>query len=134
VSREAHSIIYNTGDIIFMGTLYYRSGLASWGSFLSTFCGNFRATNREIVSTLEQGATDLQRIGEEFQQMLLRSDFNMQIMCLYKELRMPVVGKVVKSELAVLRGYESCSINANHKDMMIFAGDADTGLCSFGSR
>ena len=127
-SREAHSIINNTGGIIFMGTPHYGSSLASWGSFLTTFSSNFRATNREIVATLDRGATDLRRIGEEFQQMLLRSDINMQIICFYEELQMPVVGKIVKSESAVLRGYKSCSINADHRNMTKFAGDADNGF------
>ena len=111
-----------------MGTPHYRSSLASWGSFLTTFSSNFRATNREIVATLDQGATDLRRIGEEFQQMLLRSDINIQIIYFYKELQMPIVGKIVKSESAVLRGYKSYSINADHRNMTKFAGDADNGF------
>ncbi|OCK91501.1 uncharacterized protein K441DRAFT_574873 [Cenococcum geophilum 1.58] len=41
---------------------------------------------------------------------------------------MPIVGKIVKSELAILRGYKSCSINADYRNMTKFAGDADNGF------
>jgi pimeloyl-ACP methyl ester carboxylesterase len=127
-SRETHSIIKHTGGIVFMGTPHYGSSLASWGSFLTRLTSIFRATNTEIIAALQRGAPDLRRIGEEFQRILLRPDINMQIMCFYEELRMPVVGKIVESESAILRGYKNCSINADHRDMTKFGGATDNSF------
>ncbi|OCK95169.1 uncharacterized protein K441DRAFT_557861 [Cenococcum geophilum 1.58] len=41
---------------------------------------------------------------------------------------MPIVGKIIKSKLAVLRGYKSCSINADYRNMTKFAGDINNGF------
>ena len=38
-----------------------------------------------------------------------------------------VMGKVVEDGSAILRGYGSCSIHANHRDMTKFSGRSDAG-------
>jgi protein SERAC1 len=126
-TRRVDSITNNTIGVLFMGTPHYGSSLASWGSILAKFSRTFRATNTEIVGTVERGSADLQRVGEEFQRMLHRQDIVIDIVCVYEELPMPILGKIVESESAILRGYRSCSIHADHRNMTKFSGTADAG-------
>jgi hypothetical protein len=126
-TRRVDSIANNTIGVLFMGTPHYGSSLASWGSVLAKLARTFRATNTEIVATVERGSADLQRVGEEFQRMLHRPDIGIDAICFYEELPMPALGKIVESESAILRGYRSCSIHADHRNMTKFSGTTDAG-------
>jgi hypothetical protein len=128
-TRRVDSIASNTIGVLFMGTPHYGSSLASLGSILAKFARTFRATNTEIVATVEHGSADLQRVGEEFQRMLHRPDIGKKVSltCFYEELPMPALGKIVESESAILRGYSSCSIHADHRNMTKFSGTTDAG-------
>ncbi|KAJ5787953.1 hypothetical protein N7457_002943 [Penicillium paradoxum] len=114
--------------IIFMGTPHYGSSLAYYGEKLAKYVNMVHSANREIVGTLNPGSNDLQRVGNEFQTMLRRGDLTLNIFCFYEAKKMnDVVGKIVEEQSAVLRGYENCSINADHSNMTKFKGCEDEG-------
>lgn len=81
-----------------------------------------------MVGALHPGSNDVQRVGNEFQAMLRRGDLALKVFCFYEARNMnDVVGKIVEEHSAVLRGYESCSIDADHYNMTRFSGHADGG-------
>jgi hypothetical protein len=109
-----------------MGTPHFGSGLAAYGEKLARWMNMVHSTNREVVGTLYPSSNDLQLLGNEFQSML-RGDFSsLKIFCFYEAIKMnDLLGKIVEEHSAVLRGYENCSINADHSNMTKFSGKAD---------
>jgi hypothetical protein len=112
--------------IIFMGTPHYDSGLALYEEKLAKWMNMVHPANREVVGTLHPGWNDLQRVGNEFQSMLRGDLSSLKIFCFYEAREMNnILGKIVDEHSAVLQGYESCSINADHSNMTKFCGKAD---------
>ncbi|KAF2267309.1 hypothetical protein CC78DRAFT_551989 [Lojkania enalia] len=94
------------------------SHLASWGNTVAKYVNIFRGTNREILRNLQSG----------FQHMVLCDEVKLKIYCFYEALNMnDIVGTIVERESAILRTYDNCSINADHRDITKFAGKVDTG-------
>jgi hypothetical protein len=80
------------------------------------------------LKNLQPGSSDLQQVEEDFQLMLRRVDVGLRVFCFYKALKMnDALGKIVESWSAILPDYDSCNINADHRDMTKFPGRADAG-------
>ena len=80
------------------------------------------------LKNFQPGPSDLQQAEEGFQLMLRRVDVGLRMFRFYEALKMnDVLGKIVESWLAILPAYDSCSINADHRDMTKFTDRADAG-------
>ncbi|CAG8890161.1 unnamed protein product [Penicillium egyptiacum] len=114
--------------IIFMGTPQYGSSLASYREKLAKGINIVHTANKDMVGALHPDSNDVQRVANEFQSMLRRGDLSLNVFCFYEGKNMnDIVGKIVEEHSAVLRGYENCSINADHCNMTKFSGHADGG-------
>ncbi|CAP99847.1 Pc22g25590 [Penicillium rubens Wisconsin 54-1255] len=114
--------------LIFMGTPQYGSSLASYREKLARGMKIVHTANRDMVGALHPDSNNAQRVGNEFQSMLRRGDLALNIFCFYEAKNMNgTVGKIVEENSAVLRGYENCSIDADHCNMTKFSGHADGG-------
>jgi pimeloyl-ACP methyl ester carboxylesterase len=122
------SILASTLGIIFLGTPHSGSDLANWGVKVAQYVNIFRGVNSDVLRNLQPGSSDVQQVEDDFQHLLRREAVEMNVFCFYEELKMnDVVGKIVEDWSAVLRGYDSCSIHANHRDMTKFSGRSDVG-------
>lgn len=111
-----------------MGTPQYGSSLASYREKLAKGMKIVHTANRDMVGALHPGSNNVQLAGNEFQSMLRRGDLSLKVFCFYEAKNMnDIVGKIVEEHSAVLRGYDSCCINADHYNMTKFAGHADGG-------
>jgi hypothetical protein len=126
--EDLQSILAYTWGVIFMSTPHVGSYLAHWGDTVAKYVNIFRGTNRDILKNLQSGSSDLQRVEEDFQHMLRRGNVKLKIFCFYEALKMnDTVGKIVENWSAILSAYDSCSINADHRNMTKFNGRADAG-------
>lgn len=111
-----------------MGTPQYGSSLASYREKLAKGMKIVHTANRDMVGALHSGSNNVQLAGNEFQSMLRRGDLSLKVFCFYEAKNMnDIVGKIVEEHLAVLPGYDNCSINADHYNMTKFAGHSDGG-------
>lgn len=119
--QDLRSILANTLGIIFMGTPHGGSDLAGWGLTVAKYVNVFRGTNKDILKNLQPGSSDLQKVEEDFQHMLRRDDIKLRIFCFYEALKLnDMVGKIVESWSATLSTYNSCSINADHRNDEVY--------------
>lgn len=122
------NILANTLGVIFMGTPHGGSYLADWGDRVAKYVNLFRGVNRDILRNLHPGSADLERVGEDFENMIRRKDVKLSIFCFYEELKInDAVGKIVESPSAILNGYGNCSIHADYRNMTKFSGRSDAG-------
>lgn len=136
-SAEKH--IWRIGDctiaIAFLGTPNFGADLASWAKFGTNIVRTVIHANTDIVSVLRPGSEMLASIQSGFHNILrLRKEEGLEISitCFYEELPLPIVGevldpchfllvssplirrKVVPKHSAILPGYASYGIHANH--------------------
>jgi pimeloyl-ACP methyl ester carboxylesterase len=125
---EISSILKNTLGVAFLGTPHGGSDLANWGVTVAQYVNVFRGTNRNILKNLQPGSSDLQQVEDDFQHLLHRQNINLKIFCFFEELKMnDMIGKIVEDRSAIMRGYDSCSIHADHRNMTRFSGRSDAG-------
>lgn len=111
-----------------MGTPHGGSYLAHWGDTVAKYVSIFRDTNRDILKNLQPESANLQKVEEDFQHMLRRENVKLKVFCFYEALKMnDTVGKIGENWSAILSAYDSCSINADHRDMTKFNGRTDAG-------
>ncbi|KGO76243.1 hypothetical protein PITC_036690 [Penicillium italicum] len=114
--------------IIFMGTPQHGSSLASYREKLAKGMNIAYTANRDMVGALHPGLSNVQLAGNEFQAMLRRGDLALRVFCFFEARDVnDIVGKIVEEHSAVLRGYESGSIYADHYNMTKFGSHGDAG-------
>lgn len=128
-------IISHTRGIIFLGTPHCGSDLTAWASLAATFIDLIKAANKNTLHALSPESEVLARIQKEFHMMMrARKDDGspeIQIICFFEELPISGIGRlVVPMHSAVLLGYESRSIHADHRAMTRFGSLEDEGYRS----
>lgn len=105
-----------TAGIAFMGTPHHGADLAAWANFGTKIARIVKHANSDIVNVLKPGSEMLARIEDGFYSLLrLRPlDAPLAVTCFFEELPLPVVGKVVESDSAIMPGYPHYGIRANH--------------------
>ncbi|SLM34046.1 Ankyrin repeat-containing domain, partial [Lasallia pustulata] len=119
-----------TIGIVFLGTLHHGADLAAWAKFVSTIAKTIKHVNSDIVSVLKPGSEMLAKVQDGFHGLLrLRrnEESEIAVTCFFEELPLPLVGKVVEMESAILPGYASYGIHANHMDMTKFDNKDNAG-------
>ncbi|SLM33794.1 nacht and ankyrin domain protein [Lasallia pustulata] len=119
-----------TIGIVFLGTPHHGADLAAWAKFGSTIAKTIKHVNSDIVSVLKPGSEILARVQDGFHGLLrLRrnEESEIAVTCFFEELPLPLVGKVVEMESAILPGYASYGIHANHMDMTKFDNKDNAG-------
>ncbi|SLM34305.1 P-loop containing nucleoside triphosphate hydrolase [Lasallia pustulata] len=119
-----------TIGIVFLGTPHHGADLAAWAKFGSTIAKTIKHVNSDIVSVLKPGSEMLARVQDGFHGLLrLRrnEESEIAVTCFFEELPLPLVGKVVEMESAILPGYASYGIHANHMDMTKFDNKDNAG-------
>jgi hypothetical protein len=107
-----------TTGLLFLGTPHFGSDLASWGAFWAAAAGLVKTTNTSIVQILHPGSEVLAMVQRKFHEVLrVRQSRGsaINIACFYEELEMGPAGLVVPMRSAVLPGYPSYGIHANHR-------------------
>jgi protein SERAC1 len=123
------SVLQSVVGIVFLGTPHRGSDLAAWGSIVAKYLHRIRSVNRNIIKTLELKSEVLASVEQDFQQLLLTPEHvnRTRIFCFYEELAVPLVGKIVPDESAILEQYSNLSIHGNHMDMTKFSASTDNG-------
>ncbi len=123
------AVLESTIGLVFMGTPHRGSELALWGSRIAKYVQSIRKVNRNIVKTLTVKSEILANVEQDFQQLLLKPEHikKTKIFCFYEEIELPVIGKIVPEESAILEQYSNASIHANHMDMARFGSETDNG-------
>ncbi|KAA6407760.1 MAG: hypothetical protein FRX48_08598 [Lasallia pustulata] len=119
-----------TIGIVFLGTPHHGADLAAWAKFGSTIAKTIKHVSSDIVSVLKPGSEMLARVQDGFHGLLrLRrnEESEIAVTCFFEELPLPLVGKVVEMESAILPGYASYGIHANHMDMTKFDNKDNAG-------
>ena len=122
-----------TIGIVFLGTPHHGADTAAWAKFGATIANTIKHVNTDIVSVLKPGSEMLARVQDGFHNLLrLRRDENSEIAvtCFFEELPLPIgmvrflapslliervdQFQVVDMQSAILPGYPSYGIHANH--------------------
>lgn len=131
-AEHLRSVFSAIKGIIFLGTPHQGSWMADWSRIPAHLLGVIRGTNKSLLDILNTQNQFLRAIQQDFLNMLRNSAKNegeeLQIMCFYEELPLPLVGKVVSQDSATFSGYQLRSIPANHSDMVKFVSEDDTGF------
>jgi len=132
------SIFQCTRGIAFLGTPHRGASLAPWAQRLSRLFGVVKQTNTHIVALLRSDSEMLARIQDSFHAIVIarnsRQDNSLHVQhpidicCFYEELPIPAIGQIVPRESAILPGYTSIGIHANHMDMARFNSADDPGF------
>jgi hypothetical protein len=132
---ESHlqDIFNSTKGVIFMGTPHGGSWMASWMEIPATALGFVKSSNKSLLDILETKNELLESLHVEFLEMVreLREsgrDRGFEVTCFFEELPLSTFGKVVPKKSAVLYGYNSISIHANHSEMVKFESSQATGF------
>lgn len=132
-NAEAHlrDIFHSTIGIIFMGTPHKGSWMANWAKIPVSAISMVKSTNRSIFAALETSSQYLEAIQVGFLDMLREQregGRSLEVTCFFEELPLRGVGQVVAKESAILPGYNSISIHANHSDMAKFCSAEENGF------
>jgi ankyrin repeat protein len=130
ISAESHlrAISEFTFAIAFMGTPHNGSILANWAKIPAKSLDLLHQANTTLLSILETDSEVLGRVQDDFLSLIRRREHGnhpIKVTCLFESLPMPVVGKVVPADSAILPGYTSISVHADHREMVRFADEDD---------
>lgn len=117
--------------IVFMGTPHQGSWMASWAGIPASVVGPFKSTNESLLEVLQTENQLLESVHLKFLAMVrqLREEGReIEIICFFEELPVPVAGVVVTKESATLPPYDAQSIHANHSNMVKFSSAEDSGF------
>lgn len=114
-----------------MGTPHKGSWMADWAKIPARTIGLVKSTNKSLLGILETSNEYPGSIQSRFLAMLRQqreSGRPLEVTCFLEELPLPVAGQVVPKESAILEGYTSITIHADHRDMVRFATGEEDGF------
>ncbi|KAF5982742.1 gpi inositol-deacylase pgap1-like [Fusarium bulbicola] len=115
-----NSLESSTVGLLFIGTPHFGSNKARWGGYCTAMVSLMSSPNKNIIEVLERDSEMLATIQHKFHEILrLRQAKNrpISITCFYEELASPSIGMIVECSSAILPGYPSYGIHADHKGM-----------------
>lgn len=132
-NSEAHlrGIFDCLKGIIFMGTPHKGSWMADWARIPVSALGLVKSVNKSLLGILQTDNDLLESDQVDFWSMvrgLREGGRPLEVACVFEELPLPLVGKVVSNTSATVEGYASFSIHANHNDMVKFASAEENGF------
>ncbi|KAB5583090.1 hypothetical protein GE09DRAFT_948511, partial [Coniochaeta sp. 2T2.1] len=131
VDSHLQGVFDCTRGIVFMGTPHKGAKMADLVKVQAWAFGFVKSINKSLLESLETDDQLLESIQVDFWTMvrgLREGGRRFEIACFFEELPLPVVGKVVSKESAILEGYDAFSIHANHSDMVKFASGEENGF------
>lgn len=120
-----------TKGIVFMGTPHKGSWMADWARIPASAIGFVKSTNKSLLEILETNNQYLESIQTRFLAMLRQqreAGRRLDVTCFLEELPLPVTGQVVSKDSAILEGFPSITIHANHRNMVRFVSEAEDGF------
>jgi len=125
-NAESHlqAIAALTRAILFVATPHTGSSVASWAKIPAKLLARFQLTNTKLLPILEETSEVRDRIHDDFLSLLRKRQLRdppLDITCLFETLNMGPV-TVVSPNSAVITGYNSISIHANHRDIVRMTG------------
>ncbi|KAJ9629273.1 hypothetical protein H2204_008913, partial [Knufia peltigerae] len=139
LDKYEEDVYHLTYAIAFLGTPHLGASLASWASVGAKFLYPLKRTNIPLVEVLKKRSEELRDIQRRFHLMLSKratafsqrssdSPYPINLYCFFESEALKIVGKVVEEESAVLNGWGSASIHANHMGMTRFPHENDDGF------
>ncbi|KAK3400792.1 hypothetical protein B0T20DRAFT_153255 [Sordaria brevicollis] len=127
-SRPRHREIFeSTRGVIFLGTPHRGSWFADRAQKPVSLLGIFKSSNRALLDVLGTNSELLEDINSGFFEMV-RVEPQIRVQCFFEELYTVGDMKVVTKSSATFDGDSGISIHANHREMVRFSSDADTGF------
>lgn len=120
-----------TKGVIFMGTPHKGAWMANWAKIPASAIGLAKSTNKSLLEILETNNQYLESIQSRFMAMLREQREGgrpLGVTCFLEELPLLFAGQVVCKESAILEGFTSVTIHANHRDMVRFATAEEDGF------
>jgi hypothetical protein len=105
--------------------------MADWGNIPASALLPIKSINTSLLEILQTSSQVLELIQINFWSMIRERQSvgsRLEVTCIFEELPLPIVGKIVSKSSATLEGYHSISIHANHKDMVKFSSEEDNGF------
>ncbi|KAI1322975.1 hypothetical protein F5Y16DRAFT_385050 [Xylariaceae sp. FL0255] len=116
-----------TIGIAFLGTPHRGSDLAPFTKAIANIVkASRKRINTDILEVLRRDSQVLAAVDDVFSNWLRKTTGRFHLTCFFEELQFPGVGMVVKRESAIIAGWPSMSIHANH-DMPKFTNTNDDG-------
>lgn len=103
-----------------------------WAKIPISAMGIVKSANKSLLGILQTDDQLLDSLHIKFLAMVrqLREEGReIEIVCFFEELSLPVLGAVVSKESATLPFYNVQSIRANHADMVKFSSEEENGVC-----
>ena len=129
--QHHHEIFENTRGIMFMGTPHRGSLFAELAQIPASLLGLFKSSNKALLAVLGTSSELLEDIHNEFFRMVQdrsHGDTKIRIQCFFEEIPTVRNKLVVPKPSATIDGNTPISIHANHRNMVRFVSDADTGF------
>ncbi len=117
--------------VVFMGTPHKGAWMAKWASIPVSALGLVKSVNKPLLEILDTKNQYLESIHSRFVEMLRQRQIDgnpLGIACFLEELPLPVAGLVVSKESAILDGFTSATIHADHRNMVRFATAEEDGF------
>jgi len=121
----------STKGIIFMGTPHKGSWMADWAKIPASAIGFVKSTSKSLLEILETNSQYLESIQTRFLAMLRQqreAGRRLEVTCFLEELPLPVIGQIVSKNSAILEGFPSITIHANHRSMVRFSSESEDGF------
>jgi protein SERAC1 len=117
---------------IFMGTPHEGSDWANWAKIPASALSMIKSTNQSLLDILLPDNQFLEDIHVEFCSMIREEGVggrHVEVVCFYEELPLSqMIGKVVSKQSATISSHPFFSIHADHKYMVKFRSNEDSGF------
>lgn len=136
-------VVQNTRGIVFLGTPFGGSKLASWADIANNFMSKFCDVNEGAIKNLKKHSEMLDTIAREFPKFLIsrlksKDMHDIEIVCFFEQYSMkknsgiPGLkisgGRVVEEASASIIGYDSIGLAEDHRSMCKYEDEEKIGF------